>query len=68
MDTGPSDTSRYLTVPLKDHSAISPQQSRSESSLDLTNYEEMPTFVDPNDETWAANASLEEEVADLPVC
>lgn len=71
MDTGHSpDTDRYITVPLKDHSSGSPAavtRSQDESALDLTNYEEMPTFVDPNDETWAANESLEAEVANLPV-
>jgi len=59
---GSSEPSRV--VPLKDHSA-SMAKSTEESKLDLTNYDEMPTYVDPDDTTWLANDSLEEEAANL---
>ncbi|ELR24871.1 uncharacterized protein ACA1_175460 [Acanthamoeba castellanii str. Neff] len=51
-------------IPLKDAAPSSPvgQRYLSETSMnDLTVYEELPTFVDPNDVTWAANDSLIEE-------
>lgn len=51
-------------IPLKDPAPSSPVPARSldETSMnDLTVYEELPTFVDPNDCTWAADDSLIEE-------
>jgi hypothetical protein len=69
MEMVSPDTTRgsYETyIPLKDAAPSSPvdQQrgsSLEQSSMNLTVYEELPTFVDPNDCTWAANDSLVEE-------